>query len=271
MTQPDDRSRPDFEPPTRPESASAVTQEAPPRRRIGLSRFAGRGIVLVVLVVVAVSAYLANRGSGDAIVDRPSRRLAAAPQPWSLPPSSALPPSVTHPLPTTHAPRSGDPLLRQLWAPADEIYPMDLAGFTFSFRAPGTWGCVRSALAGVRWVCTDESGVTNGTRPAHPSRAMVQSDECKAPCAPAAYADVLGRLHALSLDTAGMHVVDSRTRVADRVDPYESDLREYRMSRTYDSDGDGTLDRHLWVQVEVSPADQVPMQKMLGDLYDATR
>lgn len=271
MTQPDDRSRPDFEPPTRPESASVLTAEGPPRRRVGLGRFAGRGIALVVLLIVAVSAYLANRGSGDAVVDTGSRRSAAAPQPWSLPPSSALPPSVTHPLATTHEPRPSDQLMRQFWTRTDQIYPMDLAGFTFSFRAPGTWGCVRSALAAVRWVCTDESGVTNGTRAARPSRAMVQSDECKAPCAPADYANVLGRLHALSLDTAGMHVVDDRTRVADRVDPYESDLREYRMSRTYDSDGDGELDRHLWVQVEASPADQLPMRKMLGDLYDATR
>jgi len=148
---------------------------------------------------------------------------------------------------------------------------MDLNDFTFSFRAPGSWGCLRSALAGVRWVCTDETGLINGTRPAKPSRAMVQSDECKAPCAATDYADVLARLHALSLDTAGMHAVDSRPRVDDRVDPADPALREYRMSRTYDSDGDGTLDRHLWMQVEVNPADRVPAQKMLGDLYDATR
>lgn len=230
----------------------------PLRRRIGASRFAGRAALLFVLLVVAVGFYLEHRGQDDSIIDRPSRAAAVAP------------PSLIHPLPTP-GPRPRDPLLQQSWTAGDDVYPMDLNDLTFSFRAPGSWGCLRSALAGVRWVCMDETGLINGTRPVSPSRAMVQSDECKAPCGARAYADVLARLHALSLDTAGMHAVDSRTRVDDRVDPDDPSLREYRMSRTYDSDGDGTLDRHLWVQVEVNPADRVPAQKMLGDLYDATR
>jgi len=207
--------------------------------------------------VVAAGFYLEHRGRDDSILDGPSR------------PAAVAPPSLVHPLPTLGT-RPHDPLLQQSWAPGDDVYPMDLGDLTFSFRAPGSWGCLRSALAGVRWLCTDETGLLNGTRPANPSRAMVQSDECKAPCAATGYADVLARLHALSLDTTGMHVVDSRTRVDDRVDPGDPALREYRMSRTYDSDGDGTLDRHLWVQVEVDAGDRIPVQKMLGDLYDAT-
>ena len=43
------------------------------------------------------------------------------------------------------------------------------------------------------------------------------------------------------------------------------------MSRVYDSDGDGTLDRHLWVRISASSTDEVAVEKMLGDLYDATR
>ena len=260
MNQPPDQSRPDFEPPAGPEPPSAVQDESspPPRRRIGAGRFVGRASLLVVLLVVAVGFYLDHRGQDDSIVDTPSR------------PAAVAPPSLIHPLPTP-GPRPRDSLLQQSWTAGDDVYPMDLNDLTFSFRAPGSWGCLRSSLAGVRWVCTDETGLINGTRPAKPSRAMVQSDECKAPCAATDYADVLARLHALSLDTAGMHAVDSRTRVDDRVDPADPALREYRMSRTYDSDGDGTLDRHLWMQVEVNPADRVPAQKMLGDLYDATR
>jgi len=259
VTQLQDRSGPDFEPPPGPVSDSAVLDEStPPRRRIGFRRFAGRATLLVVLLVVAVGFHLRHRGQDDSVVDVPA--LAAA----------APPPPLIHPLPTL-GPRPAELLLQQHWAGSDDVYAMELRDLTFSFRTPGSWGCMRSALAGVRWVCTDETGLINGTRPAWPSRAMVQSDECRAPCAAKDYADVLSRLHALSLDTAGMRVVDSRTRVADRVDPDNADLREYRMSRTYDSDGDGTLDRHLWVQIEVNPTDRIPVQKMLGELFDATR
>lgn len=229
-----------------------------PRRRVGTSRFLGRTVTLVVLVAVAVCVYLVNRGHDDSILDGPSR------------PAAAAPPSLTHPLPTTGH-RPGDLLLQQRWSAADDIYPMDLSGLTFSFRAPGGWGCLASSQAGVRWVCMDETGLINGTRPAEPSGGIIESDECKAPCAAKDYADVRGRLHTLGIDTSGLHVVDSRTRVDDRVDPAHPALREYRMSRTYDSDGDGTLDRHLWVQIDVNAADRIPVQKMLGDLCDATR
>lgn len=260
MNQPPSESRPDFEPAVGSAIASAVQEDSPPplRRRIGVRRFAGRAGLVFVLLVVAVGFYLQHRRQNDSIVDGPSRAPVVSG------------PALVHPLPTP-GPRPRDPLLQQSWAAGDDVYPMDLTDLTFSFRAPGSWGCLRSSLAGVRWVCTDETGLINGSRPVDPSRAMVQSDECKAPCAATDYADVLARLHALGLDTAGMHVVDRRTRVDDRVDPDNPHLREYRMSRTYDSDGNGTLDRHLWVQIEVNPADRVPVQKMLGDLYDATR
>ena len=258
VNQPPEQSRPDFARAAGPELPSAVQDDSPaPRRRVGTGQLLGRAVTLVVVVMVAVSIYLANRGHDDPILDRPPSPAAVAPR-------------LTHPLPTPGR-RPADLLLQQRWSAADDVYPMDLTGLTFSFRAAGSWGCLASAQAGVRWVCMDETGLINGTRPAEPSGGMIESDECKAPCAATDYADVRGRLHALGIDTTGLHVVDNHTRVDDRVDPADPALREYRMSRTFDSDGDGTLDRHLWVQIDVNAADFIPVQKMLGDLYDATR
>jgi hypothetical protein len=259
VNQPPDEPRPDFEPPAPLESRSAVEEGVPaPARRVGASRFLGRAVTLIVLLAVAVCVYLVNRGQDDPILGGRSGSV------------GAVPPSLTHPLPT-QGHRPGDLLLQQRWGPADGVYPMDLSGLTFSFRAPGSWGCLASSQAGVRWICMDETGRINGTRPARPSGGIIQSDECKAPCASKDYADVNRRLHALGIDTAGLHVVDGRTRVDDRADPADPALREYRMSRTFDSDGDGTLDRHLWVQIDVNATDRISVQKLLGDLYDATR
>jgi hypothetical protein len=249
--------RPDFEPPAGPEPLSAVQeQSATPRRRIGVSRFAGRLGLLVVVVTIAIAFSLLHRGD-DPIAKRTSR------------PSAVTTPSLTHPLPTTRH-RPADPLLQQTWTSRDDVYPMDLRRFTFSFRAPGSWGCMASSQAGARWVCIDETGLLNGTRPVDPSGGIIESDECTAPCTAKGYADVRARLRALGVDTAGLHVVDGRTRLDDRVDPSDPAQREYRMSRLYDSNGDGRLDRHLWVRIDVNAADRIAVQKMLGDLYDAT-
>lgn len=238
---------------------SAVQEDAPPpRRRPGPRRTVRRALVLAVLLVVAVSVYLANRGPDDSILDGPSQ------------PAAVTPPALTHPLPTLGR-RPADPLLQQHWTAVDDVYPMDLNGLTFSFRVPGSWGCLASSQAGVRWVCMDETGLMNGARPADPSGGIIESDECRAPCTAAGYADVRSRLQALGIDTSGLHVVDSRTRIDDRVDPADPALRQYRMSRIYDSDGDGTLDRHLWVRIDTNATDRIVVQKMLGDLYDATR
>lgn len=260
VNQPPDQSRPDFEPPPRRPLIDSAVQESEPshRRRIGTRPFRRPVISLLLLAAVALTVFLLHRSADDSSLDRPQR------------PSAVAPPTLTHPLPTPGA-RPSEPLLQQRWSPADDVYPMDLRGLSFSFRAPGSWGCLASPKAGVRWVCTDQTGLLNGIRPAEPSGGVIESDECKAPCTAKGYADVRSRLHALGIDTTGLHVVDNRTRIDDRVDPADPALREYRMSRTYDSDGDGTLDRHLWVQIDLNAADRIPVQKMLGDIYDATR
>ncbi len=211
--------------------------------------------MIVLVAVVAVLGALGHRRAGDSLTNPHAR---STPRP------------LTHPLPTS-GPRPAEPMLGQVWKRGDDVYPMDLSGLTFSFRAPGTWGCLRSSQAGVRWVCMDETGVVGGSRTLDPSGGIIESDECAAPCAAAGYADVLRRLTALGIDSSGLHAVDARTRVDDRPDPTHPDGRLYRMSRVYDSDGDGTLDRHLWVRISASSADEIAVEKMLGDLYDATR
>lgn len=260
MNEPPVQSRPDFEPPRQLPPTDSAVREAEPthRRRIGTGPFRRAAISLVLLAAIALTVFLLRRGEGDSSLDRPQR------------PAAVPPPTLMHPLPTRGI-RPREPLLQRSWGPVDDVYPMDLIGLTFSFRVPGSWGCLMSPKAAVRWVCTDETGLMNGTGPAEPSGGAIESDECRAPCTAKDYADVLSRLHALGIDTTGLHVADSRTWIDDRVDPADPALREYRMSRTYDSDGDGTLDRHLWVQIDLNAADRVPVQKMLGDLYDATR
>lgn len=264
--------RPDFEPPADPQARqpqSAVHLHSspfedpggkPPRSK---ARIVARAVLIgaavgALLLIGVIVAFLRNSGDPNGL---------PIPNPFKPSPTRTL----KYPLPTA-GPRPNEPLLQEVWRKTDPIYPMDLDGFTFSFRAPEEWGCMRSSKGGVRWVCVDQTGIFGGKKkPDDPSGGIIQSDECKAPCGPKEYADVLARLNALSIDTDGLSVVDDRTKVDDRVSSRTPGQREYRVSRTYDSNGDGKLDRHLWVRLDVSKADQVIAKKMLGDLYDATR
>jgi len=256
---------PEFVPPDAPDRPGpSAPAEAPSPSAISQTGGSPGTRIVGVTVVVAV-AVLAVVIAGIALSRRdPGTSTAGAP------PAPGNPSPTRHPL-ATPGPRPNNGLLQEVWRNGDDIYAMDLGGLGFSFRAPGTWNCLRSGKAGVRWVCVDGTGMMGGTRPAHPSGGIIQSDECSAPCGKAAYRDVLARLSALNIDTSGLQRVDARTRVDSRVDPSDPHRLEYRMSRTYDSDGDGRLDRHLWVRLDAAEADREPVKKMLGDLYDATR
>ncbi|GAB3436628.1 hypothetical protein [Flindersiella endophytica] len=159
------------------------------------------------------------------------------------------------------------PVAGPTYGKGEPTYLMELRGMPFSFRAPGTWGCVSGSVKGrpdvKAWVCADEAGTFgNGERPAVPGRSEIYLEKCPAPCGAAQWKKL--RDTAFDLDDKQWKATDSTTRYAE--ESLQSGKTRLSMSHVFASKAGGKADTHIGIKVSGAPADKKTMQKLINEI-----
>lgn len=159
------------------------------------------------------------------------------------------------------------PVAGPTYGKGEPTYLMKLNGLPFTFRAPGTWGCMSGSVKGrpdvKAWICTDEAGIFgNGERPAVPGRAEIYFEKCPAPCGAAQWQNL--RATVFDLDDAQWRATDSTTRYAE--ESLQSGRAQLSMSHIFASKAGGKPDLHVGVKVNGAPADKKTMQKLINEI-----
>lgn len=146
----------------------------------------------------------------------------------------------------------------------EPTYLMDLGGFPFDFRVPGSWGCIRSSKAGpgaTRWVCIDE-GYVFGSKTGDPPGGIIEVRDCPAPCGSDEWSVVRDTLPV----RGEWRNVDDSTMYAEWQVPDQPERVAVAMSHVFSSESDGSVDTHVAVRLTGSTEELSDLQKILNDI-----
>jgi hypothetical protein len=228
------------------------------------------GIVLVIGVWWLVSTLTDDK---DVTADPGEAHQTVGPLPSTGPTTTSDPsdPSGTPTTGPTAAPSYSDgppgPVAGPTYGKGEPTYLMELKGMPFTFRAPGTWGCMSGSIKGrpdvKAWTCADEAGIFgNGERPAVPGRAEIYLENCPAPCGAAQWKKL--RDTAFDLDDKLWKTTDATTRYAE--ESLQTGRMQLSMSHVFASKPGGKPDLHIGIKVNGAPADKKTMQKLINEV-----
>ncbi|MEQ4207207.1 hypothetical protein [Actinopolymorpha sp. B9G3] len=236
--------------------------------------------ILAACAVIGGGGFLARAlvDSGD---DVAGPRAPQAGQTEPLPAPSESPPdgdstSPQDPLSPSSSPRShipdgpAGPVAGPTFGKDEPTYLMDLRGFSFDFRVPKSWGCLRSSKAGpdaVRWICVDESYAFSG-HPGDPPGGIVEVQRCRPRCDGAQWGKIRDQLPELS---ANWRRTDDTTMYVEwTVGSGATARTSVALSHVFAEAGRGHADTHVAVRLAGTPDQKRTLQKIVNDIRTQT-
>ena len=207
-------------------------------------------------------------GNGESTSPRP-------PDPGPVDPGGTEPPGSpgAEPSPTASQPvpdGPDGPVKGPTYGEGEQTFLMDLDGFPFDFRAPKTWGCVRSGNPGpgaVRWVCVDDSYAFSG-KPGVPPGGIIEVKRCPSACSPTQWTRIRDELPDID---ANWQRTDATTTYAEwAVGAGESARVSVAMSHVFGTKSTGSRDTHVAVRLAGPPSETKTLQKIVNEIRAQT-